>query len=59
MADNLHFTNYYDNQIQEGEMCVAHGIHVREQMCILKFWWEYLEKRDHLEDLGTDGKISK
>jgi hypothetical protein len=23
------------------------------------FWWEILRERDHLEDLGLDGRISK
>ena len=28
-----------------------------EEKCVLGFWWGDLKERDHLEDLGVDGRI--
>jgi len=30
---------------------------VREQKCTKGFWWGNLTERDHLEDLGINGRI--
>jgi hypothetical protein len=36
-----------------GRTCDNHG---REENCI-QCWWGNLRERDHLEDLGVDGRI--
>jgi hypothetical protein len=36
-----------------GSACSMHG---RNEMHV-KFWSENLKERDHLEDIGTDGKM--
>jgi hypothetical protein len=37
-----------------GRECSTYG---GEERCIQGFWWGNLRKRDHLEDLGVDGRI--
>jgi hypothetical protein len=50
-------TKYYsDDQIKKNEMdgaCSAYG----GEEVLSVFWWGNLRERDHLEDLGLDGKI--
>jgi hypothetical protein len=33
------------------------GKYETQQRCIAGFWWEELMDRDHVEDLGVDGRI--
>ena len=35
----------------------GHVARVGERKGYTGFWWRYLMERDHLEDLGIDGKI--
>jgi hypothetical protein len=46
-----------DNQFKENEMGGACSTNGRDEKCVQKFWSENLKGRDHLEDLGVDGRI--
>jgi hypothetical protein len=35
----------------------AHNIHLRDEKCAQIFWLGNLKGKDHLEDLGVDGRI--
>jgi hypothetical protein len=54
----VHFAKYYEgDQVKEdpmGRICSTRGSY---EKLIRKFWSENLKGRDHLEDLGVDGRI--
>ena len=49
-----HQISYWQNQ-QEGDGRVMWLLWETEAVHI-RFWWGYLRRRDHLEDLGVDGR---
>ena len=51
------FTLYYsDDQIENREMVGGLTVRSRGEVHTV-FWWGNLSERDHLEDLGVDGRI--
>jgi hypothetical protein len=47
---------YTGDQIKSNQMGEASGMNGRQKTCI-QGWWGDMRERDHLEDLGADGKI--
>jgi hypothetical protein len=51
-------TKYYsDDQIQKNEIVGECGTYSRKGEMCTGFWWGNRRERNHLEDLGVEGKI--
>ena len=48
---------YSDDHIETNEMGTACGMYGRDSRGRYRALWGYLRGRDHLEDLGVDGRV--
>jgi hypothetical protein len=47
---------YSGDKIKKNGTGGKFGTYEREKVHI-RFWWEYLQERDYLEDLGVEGRM--